>query len=281
MQKTIDPNLEIEDVDTLSSKPLFADTTDRVLEIEGLVRDGRRIIGNYAEIKANPAPSDNLSSNDVRDFLRKSIGNLTIEGTIDEMYMTIKSMEAQLKNVLKINATLESDSKTMKENMVKVIKENVELKKKYKALEDEGPLKVELDRELQALLTEQNIKQEKIQDLVSENRVLDVKIGELDKQIATLTEERDDSLKYAASMEIKIVDMVAKIKNNEEQLATIKDENQHYKDKIALQVKEISSLVEEKTRIQVELKETKDAFDEICKELVDIKSKTEKFFNRG
>lgn len=272
-------SLITEDVRTETAKPLFAEEeASKTSDIKDLVLEGRREIGDYKGIKEATLPLSEISSSEVKEFLRERIGNLTIEGTIHEMYITIKSMETQIRKVLDINASLENDLKVTKETLIQVSKENEELKNKIKSMEDEGPLKVELDRELRQLIAEHNKKQEEVQDIIDDkdDAVIKNKILQLD--IIRLGEEKEDALKDALFLQSKLDDMVLRIKDYEEQINGLKGENLYAKEKITKQQEEISGLAEEKNAIELELKESKEAFDEIYEALVETKIKTKKFF---
>ncbi len=239
---------------------------------------GRSEIGDYEGIKDTPLPLTEISSAEVKEFLRERIGNLTIEGTIHEMYITIKSMETQIRKVLDINTSLENDLKVTKETLISVNKENEELKNKIKSLEDEGPLKVELERELRQLISEHNKKQEEVQDVMGDKDDAVIKNKILQQDIVRLGEEKDDALKDALFLQSKLDDLVLRIKGHEDQINGLKGENIYFKEKISKQQEEISCLVEEKNATELELKESKEAFDEIYDALVETKIKTKKFF---
>jgi hypothetical protein len=72
--------------------------------------------------------------------------------------------------------------------------------------------------------------------------------------------------------------MVHKLRGYEEQMNDLKGENLYYQEKIKNQQEDISGLVEEKNAIELEQKESKEAFDEIYEALVETKVKTKKFF---
>lgn len=271
-------SLKTEDVRTETAKPLFVEEVSKTSAIKDLVLEGRREIGDYEGIKEAPLPLSEISSSEVKEFLRERIGNLTIEGTIHEMYITIKSMETQIRKVLDINVSLENDLKVTKETLISVNKENEELKNKMKSLEDEGPLKVELERELRQLLSEHNKKQEEVQDIIGDKDDTVIKNKILQQDIVRLGEEKDDALKDALFLQSKLGDLVLRIKGYEDQINGLKGENIYSKEKITKQQEEISGLAEEKNAIELEMKESKEAFDEIYDALVETKIKTKKFF---
>lgn len=267
-----------ESAEVEASKPLFEKEETDIPDIKELVMKGRREIGDYEGIKDTPLPLTEISSAEVKEFLRERIGNLTIEGTIHEMYITIKSMETQIRKVLDINASLENDLKVTKETLISVNKENEELKNKIKKVEDEGPLKVELERELRQLISEHNKKQEEVQDVMGDKDDTVIKNKILQQDIVRLGEEKDDALKDALFLQSKLEDMVHKVNGYEDQINGLKGENIYSKEKITKQQEEISGLVEEKNAIELEMKESKEAFDEIYDALVETKIKTKKFF---
>ena len=271
-------SLKAGDMKTETAKPLFEKEETKIPDIKDLVLEGRQEISGYEGIKEAPLPLSEISSSEVKEFLRERIGNLTIEGTIHEMYITIKSMETQIRKVLDINASLENDLKVTKETLISVNKDNEALKNKLKKMEDEGPLKVELERELRQLISEHNKGQEDAQDIMDEKDGMGIKNKILKQDITRLGEEREDALKDALFLQSKLDDMILKIKDNEEQINGIKGENLYFKEKITKQQEEISGLAEEKNAIELEMKESKEAFDEIYEALVETKIKTKKFF---
>ncbi len=281
MAKLFGSDLKDQDVNTQSPKPLFADHTKKSSNIKSLVMEGRRKIENYEGIKDAPLPLSEISSSEVKEFLRERIGNLTIEGTVHEMYITIKNMETQLKKVLNINSSLENDLKVTKETLIKVNKDNEALKSKIKGMEEEGPMRLELDRELKQLIAEHNKKEEDIQDIKRKKDETIVKMNSLNQNIVRLEEEKDDILKEISYLQSKVDDLVIKIKEYEEHINSLKGENLYFKEKIKKQEEEISDLVEARNAVQLELNESKEAFDEIYDALLETKISAKKFFYQG
>lgn len=298
MTKKVDSVLERDEVDTgfssetdrfnETAKPLFSrerketgrNKTDG-LDIEDMVLEGRRQIDDYEDVKVASVPLSDVSSTDVKEFLREKVGNLTIEGTIHEMYMTIKGMETQLRKVLDINASLEKDLKVTKETLINVNKENKDLSSKIETLENEGPSRMELERELQELIIQHNKKQEEIQDIVNEKYTIESKVGGLCKDIERLQEEKDDSGTETSILKTKVDDLIFKIKDRDVHIKKIHDENVELQRKIRKREQEISTLIEENKAISIESKESREAFDEIYDSLIAASIKTKKFFDHG
>lgn len=281
MAKLFGSSLEDEDVTAHAPKPLFADDAKKSPNIKNLVMEGRRKISDYEGIKDAPLPLSEISSSEVKEFLRERIGNLTIEGTVNEMYITIKNMETQLTKVLSINASLENDSKVTKETLIKVNKDNEELKCKIRNIEEDGPMRMELERELQQLIAEHNKKEEDIQDVKRENDKTILKMNTLQQEIARLEEEKDDMLKEASYLQSKADDLIIKLRDYEEHINRLKGENLYFAEKMKKQQDEVSDLVEARNAIQLELNECKEAFDEIYNALVETKINAKKFFYQG
>ncbi len=279
MAKLFGNTLKKKDVSE-QEKPLFAgeESSAPDIDIEDLVMEGRRKIGAHEGIKDTPFPVGEISSSEVKDFLKEKIGNLTIEGTIHEMYVTIKGMETQLRKVLDINSSLENDLQVTKETKIKENKDNDTLKDKLKNLEEEGPLKMELERELKQLITQHSKKQEDVQDIMSEKDEMMLNNNILKKNIERLEEEKKDTLRDASFLQSKVDDLVGKIRNYDERLNKARGENAYFKEKITKLEEEVSALWEERNAIQLELKESKEAFDEIYDALIETRVKTKKFF---
>jgi len=277
MAGIFNPKLKNKGVKAQPSKPLFTDSTDKYLDIKELVLEGRREIGDDEEIKDVSFSLTDIPPSEVKAFLKERIDSLTVEGTIHAMSEAIKSMETQLISVLEINASQKNDLKVMKENVIKVAKENEALKSKIKEMEEAGLSKAELELELRQLITELNNNQEKLQDLTGEKEKLELKRNDRDREIAILEEEKNDAMKYASSIETKIVNLVAMKRNYEDQINKLKRENLYNIELVKNQENDLSVLKKEKSVLEFELKETKGIFDEIYTELAGIKSKTKKF----
>ncbi|MGR3317581.1 MAG: hypothetical protein ACUZ8O_03805 [Candidatus Anammoxibacter sp.] len=246
-------------------------------DIEDMVIEGRQKIGSYEEIKDITIPLTELSSADVKEFLKEKIGNLTIEGTLHEMYATIKGMETQLINVLDINASLEKDLKITKGALLNGNKVKVEVENKLKALENEGPSKTELEMELRELIVQYNTKQEEIQDVTNEKNMIDGKVGALCKEIERLGEERNDFVTDASISQAKMDDLVFKIKESDALLKKVNRENTEFKRNIKNNDEELSRLKDENTSIRREYNESDKAFNEVYESLVVASDKTKKF----
>lgn len=271
------PKSKNEDVEGQPSGSLFAHGKDKYLDIKELVLEGRREIGEDEGVKDFHPPLTDVPPSEVKAFLKEMIGSLTVEGTVHAMSKAVTSMETQLINVLDINTSLKGDLKVMRENMIKVDKENEVLKGKLGDVEKAGPSKAELELELRQLITELNVSQEKIQDLTKEKDELESRRDGRDLEIEKLEEEKNDTQKYSSSLETKMVDLVTMKKDYEEQIDKLKRENL-YNDKLIKNMRnDLSVLVKEKNVLEFELKETKETFDEIYSELAGIKSKTKKF----
>ncbi|MGR3220140.1 MAG: hypothetical protein ACUZ8H_10040 [Candidatus Anammoxibacter sp.] len=255
---------------------------DRKIEsdIEDLVIEGRQKIDSYEEIKDITIPLTELSSADVKEFLKEKIGNLTIEGTIHEMYATIKGMETQLINVLDINASLEKDLKMTKGALLNGNKVKKELENKLKASENEGPSKIELGRELRELISQYNVKQEEIQDVKNEKDTIGGKVDGLNREIERLSEEKDDLVTDASILRAKMDDLVFKIKESDALMKKTGKENVEFKKDIKNKEIEISGLKDENTSIRLEFNESDSAFNEIYNSLVAASDKTKKFFSQ-
>ncbi len=264
-------NLRSDDVKEQHSKPLFTGNTSGTLGIEELVLEGRREIGGYEGVKDVSRVMSEIPSSEVTVFLKGRIGNLTVEGTINAMYMIIKNMEKQLTSVNDINASLKKDLKAARENEDKACKENDAIKTKLRAIEETMPLKEDIERKYQQVLAELNKNKEMIQDLTKEKQALELETNHIRQEMVKLEEEKNDTLKYASSFESKVNAMVEMISDYKELINSLQNDN-------ACMESDLAALENEKSVIEFELKEAKDAFEEIYSELAGVKSKTKNYF---
>lgn len=269
----------------VAASPLFSRTgvgsgtnTADEPDVEEMVLDGRQRIGQYEGVKDTAIPTAEVSSDEVKEFLSEKVGNLTIEGTIHEMYMTIKGMETQLRKVLDINASLEDDLKKTKDELTETNKVNSGLREKIESLENEGPARKELDMELQDLISQHNRKQEEAQDAVKERRAIGLEIDMLKRDLARLNEEKNDSISDALVLKVKVEGLASVLKERDARIKKIVAENADFRKMLSKRESELAGFIEENKAILLEHKESKEAFDEIYKALIGAKIKTKKFF---
>jgi chromosome segregation ATPase len=128
------------------------------------------------------------------DALKENIYAVDLDSTIDNMYQVITNMEKQLKNVLKVNASLEKDLQKARDRISELNTNELELKQIIHQLEQEMPSRRELAIELEHLTQERNDDQVTIRAM--NKRIVHLKqtIQEYQDQLHVAVEEKNDLL---------------------------------------------------------------------------------------
>jgi len=257
-----------------------SDNSSEVKNIRDVVMEGRGRLKDHKGIQATPLPLSEMSSFEVKNFLQERIGELSIEATINEMYTIIMHMDGQLKKVLDINSSLDKDLKISRDSLLKSNQECEELHEKIQKIEDESPLRIELQQELDQLIDEQYKTTDKIHDVEKERDKQTELVTRMEQKNQADAEEKDDAVKEAKYVNSKMDDLMLKIREHEGKVDELRGESVYYREKIKTIEEDLSRVVEERNASQMELKESKEAFDEIYEALLETKIKTKKFFYR-
>ena len=215
------------------------------------------------------------------EILKEGVYEVDLEKTVHDMFVVIKSMESQLERVLSINALLEKDLKDSKKMIAELRVSKSKLERKVSSMEDEIPSKRELQIEIEHMIDERNLAQVSIRELKSKIETTQKKLIDYQKQIGKLGEERKDAFSEVNFLESRLNKATQKIGNCEAQINVLRGENLALTEKLKGLEKELTETLDEKYRLIKELKETKEAMNEIRSALADKKLQATKSYYKG
>jgi chromosome segregation ATPase len=215
------------------------------------------------------------------DILREGIYSSDLEKTISDMYSTIRNMEIQLERVLNINTHLEKDLKASREMIGLLKTEKSQLEKTIAQLENEIPSKRELQIELDHLVEERNVAQGNIREMKLKLGTVQKTVLHLQERVARVEEEKRDAITEINYLESRLKAATEKIKRYESELTVLRGEKLVQAEKIRCVEQELSELLNEKYKLLKDLKEAKDALEEIGSTLVESKLQAKKSFYKA
>ena len=215
------------------------------------------------------------------EILKEGVYEVDLEKTVHDMFVVIKSMESQLERVLSINALLEKDLKDSKKMIAEMRVSKSKLEQKVSRMEDEIPSKRELQIEIDHLTDERNLAQVSIRELKSKLEKTPGKLIQYQKQVMKLDEERRDVLSEVNFLDSRLNKASQKIRNCEAHINALSGENLAVTEKIKGLQKELTGTLDEKYKLIKELKETKEAMNEIRSALTNQKLQAKKSFYKG
>ena len=212
------------------------------------------------------------------DILKEGIYSSDIEKTISDMNSTIKNMEVQLERVLNINSHLEKDLKASRE-MIGLLKgEKSQLAKTIAQLENEIPSKRELLIEIDHLVEERNAAQSNIREMKLRLGAVQKTVLHLQERVAAVDEEKRDAITEINYLESRLKAATEKIRRYEGETTASRGENLVQVEKIRCMEAELNELLNEKYKLLKDLREAKDALEEIGATLVESKLQAKKSF---
>ncbi|MGA2228840.1 MAG: hypothetical protein ABSH41_30765 [Syntrophobacteraceae bacterium] len=215
------------------------------------------------------------------DILKEGIYSTDLEKTISDMYSTIRNMEVQLERVLNINTHLEKDLKASRE-MISLLKtEKSQLEKTIVRLENEIPSKRELQIEIDHLVEERNVAQGNIRETKLKLATVQKTVLHLQERVASVEEEKRDAITEINYLESRLKAATEKIKRYESEITALRGEKLVQVEKIRSMEAELSELLNEKYKLLKDLKEAKDALEEIGSTLVESKLQAKKSFYKA
>ncbi len=236
-------------------------------------------------VEDEPLPSSSLmvepnSMPEIKglELLKKAGSTVEVGKTIKEMFLSIQSMESQLNRVLSINAILEKDLKASKEVISDLKKEKARLEQNIVELEDELPSKKELQAEIDHLIEEINSVQPQLREMKVQAGQMKDEADAAKTRFAELEEEKSDLLKEITFLEAKVFAARERVRSYDKEITTLKGERLIHVKTINVLEKDNRELQREKARFISELKDSKEALNEIHSRLAESKVKTKKSF---
>ncbi len=204
-----------------------------------------------------------------------------LEKTINDMFMVIKKMEAQLEKVLTINALLEKDLRDSKEVISDLMAEKSVMEDTIARMEEDMPSKRELQMEIDHLVEERNNAQKAIRDMKLKNEKIQKSVIRYQERSGTLEEEKSDVITEINFLESRLNAAVEKIGGYERELNVLKGEKLANVEKIKSLEDELNETLDDKYRLVDELKMSKKVMAELRSAISDTKLHAKKSFYKG
>lgn len=155
------------------------------------VASGELVIRDLPEMKA-------------LEYLKIETGTVDIGKTINDLFVTMQKMDAQLKSVLTINAALEKDIRISRDVIDRLKAGKNELENTITILREEMPSKRDLQVEIEHLIEERNQAQASIRSMkiLTENAGRETHI--LKQRVAELENEKADLKRDINYLELKL-----------------------------------------------------------------------------
>jgi len=175
------------------------------------------------------------------ETLKEGTFTVDLEKTISDMLLVIKNMEAQLENVLSINASLEKEVDVSKDMIMQLKHEKEKLQATIEQMESQMLSKREMQVLIDHMEEEKNKAHSKIRDLESDNDQMKKENQKLNDMVNSFEEEKLD-----ARMEIDYLEV---------QLKSNQSRERKYEEKINALRGEKIALAEKMKSLQDELKQ--------------------------
>ncbi|MBF0528241.1 MAG: hypothetical protein HQK55_03005 [Deltaproteobacteria bacterium] len=215
------------------------------------------------------------------DFLKEGIYGLDLEKTIEDMFMVIKKMEAQLERVLNINSLLEKDLQYAKDRIRELKAEKAFLEDTIAGLQEEIPTKREMQIEIDHVLGERHSAEKRIREMEKLNQDANQKTIRYQARIAELEEERRDTMSEINYLEARLNSATEKIARQDRTINLTRGELIAHKDRVKSLEEELNSALNDKFRALKALKESNSAVAELHSALAEKELQLKKAFYRG
>jgi len=215
------------------------------------------------------------------EILKEEEYAVDLEKTINEMFMVIKKMEAQLEKVLNINALLEKDLMDSREMNADLTADKSALEAAVARMQEEMPSKRELQMEIDHLIEERNDAQQAIHDMNLKIKNMQKSVKRYQERSGSLAEEKSDVITEINFLESRLNAAVEKISAYERELNILKGEKLANVEKIKALEEELNEILDDKYRLVDELKMSQKAMAELRSAISDTKLQAKKSFYKG
>lgn len=212
------------------------------------------------------------------EILKEGVYGVDLEKTVNDMFMVIKNMEAQLEKVLTVNALLEKDLNEAKEMMADLKKAKLRLEATIARMEEEAPSKRELQIEIEQLIEERNNAQTSIHEMKSKIEKMQEAIIQYQKRTGDLEEEKRDVITEITFLESRLNAAAEKIAECENEINVLKGEKLAHVEKIKALEEQLNEALDDKYELINELKKSKKAVTELHSAISDKKLQAKKSF---
>ncbi|UCD86567.1 MAG: hypothetical protein JSV01_01965 [Desulfobacterales bacterium] len=215
------------------------------------------------------------------EALKQGVYAVDLEKTIDDMFMVMKNMEAQLERVLRINSVLEKDLYEAKKMIAGLKEAKSQLERTIVRMETEAPSKRELQIEIDRLIEERNEVQTSIREVNVKTEKLQEAVIEHQKRSRDLEEEKSDLISEIRFLESRLDTAMERIAEYKDETNILKGENLTHLEKIKVLEEELNDTLDDKYRIMSELRSSKKAMAELHSALSDKKLQEKRSFYKG
>lgn len=211
-------------------------------------------------------------------LLKEGMYAIDLEKSINDMFQVMKSMESQLKSVLKINTSLEKDLKESKEIIATLNSKNKELEAALQKKEEELPSKRELKIEIDYHIEERNRAEIQIKELKSKITALKTNANQNQQKYSDIEEQRSDFINEINFLEARLNVDSENSKSLQKEISTLKGRIMVDQEKLKTLNSDLEDAKEEKYRLINELKASRSAVRELRSALTDTKLQAKKTF---
>jgi len=261
-----------QEVDDLIKKPAWKNLPDIDERVKKVLQEG------FAEPQPDIAKEAIMPKIKGLEILKEGVYAIDLEKTINDMFMVMKSMEAQLERVLTINSQLEKDRNEAKEVIVELKESKSQLEDKIASMEAELPSKRELQMEIEQLIEERNNIQPRIRDQESKVKKMQETVIQHQRRVGNLEEEKRDAIAEIDFLESRLNTAAEKIKSNNNEINELKGERLAHVEKIKTLEAELTAALDDKYRFINELKMSQKAVAELHSAISEKKLQAKRSF---
>ena len=274
---TTDKSKEKQDqeVDDLIKKPVWENVPDIDERVKQVLREG------IAEPQRDIAKEAVMPKIKGLEILKEGVYAIDLEKTINDMFMVMKNMEAQLERVLTINSQLENDRNEAKEIIVELKESKSQLDHKIARMEVELPSKRELQMEIEQLMEERNSVQPRIRDQELKVKKLQEAVIQHQRRIGDLEEEKRDAIAEIEFLEPRLNAAAEKIKSNNKEINELRGEKLAHVEKIKTLEEGLNAALDDKYRFIKELNMSQKAVAELHSAISDKRRQAKRSFYEG
>ena len=215
------------------------------------------------------------------ETLKRGVHSVDLEKTVNDMFMVMKNMEAQLEEVLSINSVLEKDLNEAKEMIADLKEGKSRLEETVSGMEAEAPPKRELQIEIDQLIEERNSVQGSVHEMNSKVRKLQDAVMEHQRRSGNLGEEKKDLMAEIGFLESRLNTAAEKITLCQSEINVLKGEKLAQVEKVKVLEEELNEALEDKYKLISELKASKKAVAELHSAFSDKKLQAKKSFYKS
>ena len=259
-------------VDELTTRPVWEDLPGIDERVKEVLQEG------IEEPQADTTRETVIPRIKGLEALKEGVFTVDVEKTITDMFMVIKSMEAQLDRVLKINSHLEKDRNEARETVAESMAAKSQLEDKIARMEMELPSKRELQMEVDQLIEERNSVQVLIQEQKARVEKMQKTMIEHQRRIGNLEEEKGDTIAEVHFLESRLNAASERIKSNDHQINELRGENLSHVEKIKTLEEDLKATLDDKYKLLGDVKKSKKALAELHTAFSDKKLQAKKSF---